>query len=52
MSLQKAIVKRNMVAQAVSVSQTKQKKIGLEREMNLQMANAKRETAARDDILI
>ena len=29
-----------------------EKKIGLDREMNLQMANAKRKTEARDDILI
>ena len=40
-----------MVALAV-FSQLKQKKIGLEREMNLQMANAKRKTAVIDDILI
>ena len=51
MNLQKAKAKRNMVALAVFFSQSKQK-IGLEKEMNLQMANAKRKTAALDDILI
>ena len=51
MNLQKAKAKRNMVALAVFVT-IKTKKMGLEKEMNLQMANAKRKTAALDDILI
>ena len=53
MSLQKAKAKRNMVAQTVFFFyRQNKKKNGLEKEMSLRMANAKRKTAALDDILI